>query len=268
MFLFYFNLIVRIITSAMALILLVAVRGRGPGNFKTYDGLPWDESLSSKIAARIRRKKACNKCRKWLVEAKNIYQLKNDRVKLIYNVGLQAMILTDKGNSGKSLTVFWDKQEQCVAGFVNNLFNQIFDYICTKFNNYTTYNNIALILKRNFIVEEVLPAKANEQVKKPENPYIKQNEEVVIVDKDPLTMIDINTARAEELSKLPGISIIMAKKAIQYRTKNNGFKTIDEFFEITKLKPHFRQNIYSALYAGKYKKPSDINSSDGRIIDF
>lgn len=44
--------------------------------------------------------------------------------------------------------------------------------------------------------------------------------------------ININTASETELVELPGIGKGTAKKIIQYRTENNGFKSLDELIMV------------------------------------
>jgi competence ComEA-like helix-hairpin-helix protein len=44
--------------------------------------------------------------------------------------------------------------------------------------------------------------------------------------------INLNTATAKELILLPGIGEVMAKRIVEYRIKNNGFKTKKEIMNI------------------------------------
>jgi competence ComEA-like helix-hairpin-helix protein len=44
--------------------------------------------------------------------------------------------------------------------------------------------------------------------------------------------ISINSASTEELVLLPGIGDVMAKRIVEYRIKNKGFKTKDEIMRV------------------------------------
>jgi competence ComEA-like helix-hairpin-helix protein len=81
--------------------------------------------------------------------------------------------------------------------------------------------------------------------------------------------IDVNTAEAPELSILPGINIVMAKKIIEYRNLNGKFKNVDEFIKVAGIKEHFISKVKSMIILGNDEKtdnhPTDY---DGRIVDF
>ena len=81
--------------------------------------------------------------------------------------------------------------------------------------------------------------------------------------------IDVNKAAASEISILPGINIVKAKKIIEYRDKNGLFKDVDEFIKAADVKEHFIEKIKTMVVAGK---PEDENKKDdyseGRIVDF
>lgn len=92
------------------------------------------------------------------------------------------------------------------------------------------------------------------------------NESHALGDEKP---IDINLCSIESLSELPGITMILAKKAIDYRKENNGFTSVEEFYKVIELKPHFIAQIDNRLICNK---PADStrsadNSQVGRNLD-
>lgn len=96
-----------------------------------------------------------------------------------------------------------------------------------------------------------------------------ENERKTSEQNDQLTAIDINSATEEELTKLKGITIIDAKKAIAYREEHGGFSNIDEFFSCINSKPHIIAANEHSLSVGKYSDVSlkKIKSNDKRKID-
>jgi hypothetical protein len=55
--------------------------------------------------------------------------------------------------------------------------------------------------------------------------------------------ININTSTAQELTALPGIGIVRAKKAVDIRTARGGFTSFDDFARALELEPHFAVQI-------------------------
>lgn len=81
--------------------------------------------------------------------------------------------------------------------------------------------------------------------------------------------VDINSCSAENLTSLPGISLILAKKAINYRNENNGFESVDEFYRVIGLKPHFINQIGNKIICETIAKSTQKTDSDqiGRKLD-
>ena len=75
--------------------------------------------------------------------------------------------------------------------------------------------------------------------------YNKKIEKKPRVSSEPI-ILNINTASAEQLDKLPGIGSAYAERIIKYREENNGFKSIDEVTNVkgigkvtfSKMKPY------------------------------
>ncbi len=86
-------------------------------------------------------------------------------------------------------------------------------------------------------------------------------------------LVDVNSCTEDELLQLPGIGVIEAKKAINFRN-NNEFNSVDEFIQVLNIKPHFTEKIRSMLICNKTKKNESINNSNvnasraGRMVDF
>lgn len=99
----------------------------------------------------------------------------------------------------------------------------------------------------------------------PENHIIKSKK----IKTDDKMKTDINSATEEELTKLKGITIIDAKKAIAYREEHEGFSNIDEFFSCINAKPHIIAANEQLLSVGKYNDVSlqKIKNNDKRKID-
>ena len=57
-------------------------------------------------------------------------------------------------------------------------------------------------------------------------------------------LIDVNLCVQAELMKLPGVGAAEALTAIEFRNRNGGFRSLDEFVEVLELKPHFAVQIF------------------------
>ncbi|ABR35925.1 MULTISPECIES: ComEA family DNA-binding protein [Clostridium] len=86
-------------------------------------------------------------------------------------------------------------------------------------------------------------------------------------------LLDANSCTEDELLQLPGVGIIEAKKAINFRN-NNEFNSVDEFIQVLNIKPHFTEKIRSMLICNQTKKNESTNNSNintgraGRMVDF
>ena len=76
--------------------------------------------------------------------------------------------------------------------------------------------------------------------------------------------IDINSADEKKLASLPGLTIIDAKKAIEYRDNNGGFDNEDAFFALLGLKPHIIVKLKDLIIVGQKKEKAATPSQPRR----
>lgn len=55
---------------------------------------------------------------------------------------------------------------------------------------------------------------------------------------DPAEPVDVQTASADDLQSLPGMTRMRARRAVKERTKRNGFLSLEDFGEVAGLQPH------------------------------
>lgn len=81
--------------------------------------------------------------------------------------------------------------------------------------------------------------------------------------------IDINLCSIDTLSELPGVTLVLAKKAVNYRKKNNGFASVEEFYNVVGLKPHIIVQISDKLICNPLVEDLSTGNSYriGRSLD-
>lgn len=94
-------------------------------------------------------------------------------------------------------------------------------------------------------------------------------------------IVDINSCSESDLVELPGISVVLAKKAITYREEHQGFRLVEEFFTVLEIKPHFMVQLKDRIKCGEYRnhgakvvtdktmeRSAQPTPSGGRKLDF
>ena len=79
-------------------------------------------------------------------------------------------------------------------------------------------------------------------------------------------IVDINNDSEQTISELPGIGIILAKKAIEIR-ETRDFESVDDFGQALDLKPHIIEHIRPLIIINTSHKVFEPETS-GRRVDF
>jgi len=123
----------------------------------------------------------------------------------------------------------------------------VWNTILTLFSARTTYSSLTSALK-GYEARNTITFK--EKIKEPK-----------------YKRVDINNCSEMELTSLPGINIVMAKRIVRKRLEIRGFKTEDEFFEYIKLKEHFIYKLEKLITIKKIKIPKPIKRFKERKVD-
>lgn len=78
---------------------------------------------------------------------------------------------------------------------------------------------------------------------------------------------DLNNASERELAALPGVGVIVAKRAVSLRESKGGFRSVEDFGEALNLKPHIVERV-RPLVSISPAQQSERPGSSGRIVDF
>ncbi len=83
----------------------------------------------------------------------------------------------------------------------------------------------------------------------------------------PMQKADINNDGEGVLAELPGVGVVLAKKAIAVRTENGGFNSLEDFAAAIGLKPHIVERLRPLVVLGACERtqPSMLK---GRVIDY
>ena len=153
---------------------------------------------------------------------------------------------------------------------------EFFNSLCQNFSFNTKLENLrAIFTNDKFLIDEtnykvsqsskVPKIKAEENTQPlPTSGYNERETEHPI--KKMLETININEATEAELTALPGISIVLAKKIIHHRDYKGDFKSFEEFIKIFNIKPHFAKQLKEMIIIEPIKKQSSIQKGE-RIID-
>lgn len=155
--------------------------------------------------------------------------------------------------------------------------DEYFDMMCEIFSYGTKYNDVRNSLRASSIIEEKVFA-ANNIKEHVESPSLQPSQSAQqiqpektsvgrVVDYTSDNPADVNNCSEAELTALPGISIITAKKIIKYRETERPFKSVEDFIEVMQIKPHFAKQLRKLICAEKVNMRKVKKAKAERIID-
>ncbi|MBQ9246156.1 helix-hairpin-helix domain-containing protein [bacterium] len=209
--------------------------------------------ISDWIQCIIKRQLALRKVKNYLSPFHNAYSLKNKNVTLIFNkvqLSIACMNIKDRKENFK---VKWDnyKDDNYMAirdNVLKNFFNETFNQICVYFNEDTTYEKILNLIQESYSPDIAQSKDANKSQNKNSKKDLLYIDDYLKEKDNTQKTVNINTADINELSQLPGINIVMAKRIIKYRKEHNGFDSYGEFYKEFNIKPHFQRQLNKLIY--------------------
>ena len=195
-----------------------------------------------------RREAALRKAKVFLAPYDDIWRdlrLSNSHCYLTLGIDGMSIEGVEKINKGNAFRTF-----KVLKSNVHD-WEELWNMFCKSFSYNKSYDGLLEDCRRfKLVVEEKLLEKYTE-------PPVKN-----------LPKTDINNCTEEEIAALPGISVIIAKKAVKRREETGGFKSIDEFFALLNLKPHMQEQLRDLIYAGQVPEKKEEKNSSERRIDF
>ena len=214
----------------------------------------------------MRRQMALNEARIYLAPYSDIWRnlkLSNKHCVLRLQADGKTITARDSDNVGRSFTITESKLYS---------YNDLWNLFCTRFGHNTTFDelinlskifNTEIDLKGEPKSKQLNAVASQSAIKVYEKSEIREKTETN-VNKEKL---DVNNASEVELTALPGVSIVMAKKLIKKREEIGGFKTVNDVCLFLKLKPHMQNQLENLICVNKMKGNMKIKRYNERSID-
>jgi DNA uptake protein ComE-like DNA-binding protein len=218
------------------------------------------EANTEATGAASRRRAALKDARIYLAPYSDIWRnlrLSNKYCTLRLGADGRTIIAKDSVRIGRSFVV--------IKSAVHSV-NDLWDMYCMSYSHNTTFDEL-IHLSQTFKAQ--IEIKDNRKKSQSENPVVKPDIiKTNITEKDEKKeKLDVNNASEVELTALPGISIVLAKKIIKKREDIGGFKDVNTFLEFTGLKPHMRLQLRDLICVNKLKSSGKIKRNQERSID-
>ena len=207
----------------------------------------------------LRRKEALRTAKIYLSPYKDIWRsLKLSNKFCSLKLGMDGLTITasEKSAANQAYRTF-----RVIESRVHSM-QDLWDMFCISFSHNTTYDGLVndcrlyqVVIEEKIIGDPKTLNSASPAPKLSKTPL------------KPIEKTDINNASEIELTALPGISIVTAKKIIKKREEIGGFKNIKDFFLYLKFKPHMQNQLNSLVCVNKMKGSLNIERYQERSVD-
>ena len=140
----------------------------------------------------------------------------------------------------------------------------LWDMFCRSFEHNTSFDGLVQLC-RTFNVD--ISIKNPNQVEEKANSDNPVSVDIISDNSFQKEKLDVNNASEIELTALPGISIVMAKKLIKKRDELQGFKSVDDIILFLHLKPHMEKQLRELICVNKMQGIERIKRYNERRID-
>ena len=146
----------------------------------------------------------------------------------------------------------------------------LWNKFCLNFAHNTTYDEMVRNCRIYQVsIQETIGIVTNEKPESQIERSAAQVDETQVINVEkPVQKVDINNCSEVELTELPGINIVKAKKIIKKREAINGFKSIKEFFNFVQLKPNFQSQLENRIEIKKKQGTLKQERYSERKLDF
>jgi len=224
------------------------------------------DKIKNSIKKRERRRLALIKAKTFLKPYKKRFGelcLSNQDCSVNYLSGKTLFVFEKKVNDDGNKQSFVAQS----AKFEILSMDEIWDALCNKFDYSTSLDDVLSICGRNgFLINRNYITTRRQQSKTELGIANEIHARIMAVSKNN-ELIDINTCSEAELTALPGINAITAKKIIKHREEAGTFDSVEDFIELMNIKPHFGVQIKELASANKVEKKKEKRIKWGRIVD-
>lgn len=151
-------------------------------------------------------------------------------------------------------------------------YEDLWNMFCLNFDYNTTFDELVQLAERlgaTIRLNEYQILSGSSQINNVQNNTVSRADTGVTPEQkiEKKELLDVNNASEIELTALPGISIVMAKKLIKRREEIGGFKTVNDVFLFLHIKPHIQSQLEKLICVNKMKSAGKTKRYNERSID-